>query len=72
MPIPAFRWYNSLGRLGAKEISSAYLAVVEDGFLRRQRQAPAVSRCIARLRRDLQSTTRTLLKSPARLASAWS
>jgi AcrR family transcriptional regulator len=55
-----YKWYNPRGRWGAEEISSAFLSVVEDGLLRRQRREPAVSRRIARLRRDLQDLAKAL------------
>jgi AcrR family transcriptional regulator len=55
-----YKWYNPRGRWGAEEISSAFLAMVEDGLLRRQRREPAVSRRIARVRRDLQDLAKAL------------
>jgi AcrR family transcriptional regulator len=55
-----YKWYDPRGRWGAEEISSAFLAMVEDGVLRRQRRAPAVGRRIARLRRDLSDLAKAL------------
>jgi AcrR family transcriptional regulator len=55
-----YKWYNPRGRWGAEEISSAFLSMVEDGLLRRQRREPAVSRRIARLRRDLHDLAKAL------------
>jgi AcrR family transcriptional regulator len=55
-----YKWYDPRGRWGAEEISSAFLAMVEDGVLRRQRREPAVNRRIVRLRRDLQDLARAL------------
>jgi AcrR family transcriptional regulator len=55
-----YKWYNPRGRWGAEEISSAFLAMVEDGLLRRQRRTPAVSRRISRLRRDLHDLAKAL------------
>jgi AcrR family transcriptional regulator len=55
-----YKWYNPRGRWGAEEISSAFLSVVEDGLVRRQRREPTVSRRIARLRRDLQDLAKAL------------
>ena len=55
-----YKWYNPRGRWGAEDISSAFLALVEDGLLRRQRREPAVTRRIARVRRDLNDLARAL------------
>jgi AcrR family transcriptional regulator len=55
-----YKWYNPRGRWGAEEISSAFLAMVEDGLLRRQSRPPAVGRRIARLRRDLADLAKAL------------
>jgi AcrR family transcriptional regulator len=55
-----YKWYNPRGRWGAEEISSAFLAMVENGLLRQQRREPAVSRRIARVRRDLQDLAKAL------------
>jgi AcrR family transcriptional regulator len=55
-----YKWYKPRGRWGAEEISSAFLSVVEDGLLRRPRREPAVSRRIARVRRDLQDLAKAL------------
>jgi AcrR family transcriptional regulator len=50
-----YKWYNPRGPWGAEEISAAFLAIIEDGLVRRQRRPPAVTRRIARLRRDLHA-----------------
>jgi AcrR family transcriptional regulator len=55
-----YKWYDPRGRWGAEEISSAFLAMVEVGLLRQQRREPAVSRRIARMRRDLQDLAKAL------------
>jgi AcrR family transcriptional regulator len=55
-----YKWYNPRGQWGAEEISSAFLAVVERGLLRRQRWGPAVRGRIARLQRDLQDVAQAL------------
>ena len=55
-----YKWYNPRGPWGAEEISSAFLAVVEGGLLRRSPRTPAVSRRISRLRRDLQDLAHAL------------
>ena len=55
-----YKWYNPRGRWGAEEISAAFLAVVEDGLLRRERRTPAVGRRIARLSRDLRDLAKEL------------
>src|SRR5262245_42691150 len=61
-----YKWYNPRGRWGAEEVSSAFLAVVEGGLLRQQRRGPAVSRRIARLRRELVDLARALdARAPA-------
>ena len=43
-----------------RQISAAFLALVEDGLLRRQRREPAVTRRIARVRRDLDDLAKAL------------
>ena len=55
-----YKWYNPRGPWGAEEISSAFLAMVEDGLLRRQRREPSVTRRIARVRRDLSDLAKAL------------
>jgi len=55
-----YKWYNPRGRWGAEDISSAFLALVEDGLLRRPRREPAVARRIDRVRRDLHDLARAL------------
>ena len=55
-----YKWYNPRGRWGAEDISSAFLSMVEDGLLHRPRRAPAVTRRIARLRRDLHALAKAL------------
>jgi len=65
-----YKWYNPRGRWGAEEISSAFLPMAEDGLLCRQRREPAVSRRIARLRRDLHELAKAL-DAGDRFASHW-
>jgi AcrR family transcriptional regulator len=55
-----YKWYNPNGRWGAEEISSAFLAIVEGGLLRRERREPAVRRRIARLQRELHHLAKAL------------
>jgi len=55
-----YKWYNPRGRWGAEDISTAFLALIEDGLLRRQRRPPAVTRRITRLRHDLQALAKAL------------
>ena len=55
-----YKWYNPRGRWGAEEISSAFLAVIEGGLLRRAARGPAVSRRIVRLQRELKDLARIL------------
>jgi len=55
-----YKWYNPRGRWGAEEISSAFLAVVEGGLVRQSRRTPALSRRMARLRRELGDLVRAL------------
>jgi hypothetical protein len=55
-----YKWYNPRGRWGAEDISSAFLAVLEGGLLRRDPRPPTVSRRIAKLRRDLQDLATAL------------
>jgi AcrR family transcriptional regulator len=55
-----YKWYDPRGRWGAEEISSAFLAMVEDGLLRREPRPPSMSRRIARLRRELQDLAEAL------------
>ncbi len=55
-----YKWYNPRGRWGAEEISSAFLSLLEEGLLRRQRRGPRITRRIARLRTDLHDLARIL------------
>ena len=55
-----YKWYDPRGHWGAEEISSAFLAVVEGGLVRRPPRGPAVSRRIARLQRELRDLSRAL------------
>jgi AcrR family transcriptional regulator len=55
-----YKWYNPRGGWGAEDISSAFLAIVEDGLRRRERREPRVSRRIARVRRDLYALAKAL------------
>src|SRR5262245_40855510 len=55
-----YKWYNPRGRWGADEISSAFLAVVEGGLVRRPARGALVSRRIARLQRELRDFARAL------------
>jgi TetR/AcrR family transcriptional regulator, cholesterol catabolism regulator len=55
-----YKWYNPRGRWGADEISSAFLAVVEGGLVRRPARGAMVSRRIARLQRELRDFARAL------------
>jgi AcrR family transcriptional regulator len=55
-----YKWYNPRGRWGAEDISTAFLALIEDGLHRRQRRSPAVARRITRLRHDLQELANAL------------
>ena len=55
-----YKWYDPRGAWGAEEISSAFLAVVEGGLVRRPPRGPAVSRRIARLQRELRDLSRAL------------
>ena len=55
-----YKWYNPRGRWGAEDISSAFLAIVEGGLLRRSVRAAPVTRRIARLQRELRDLSRAL------------
>ena len=55
-----YKWYNPRGRWGAEEISSAFLAMVEGGLLRRAPRGAPVTRRIARLQRELRDLSRAL------------
>jgi AcrR family transcriptional regulator len=55
-----YKWYDPRGRWGAEEIAAAFLSMVEDGLRRRERRPPALSRRIARLRRDLGDLAKSL------------
>ena len=55
-----YKWYNPRGGWGAEDISSAFLAIIEDGLLRRERRPPSVTRRIARVRRDLHDLAKAL------------
>src|SRR5216684_4052157 len=55
-----YKWYNPAGRWGAEEVSGAFLALVEDGLLRRAPRGQALSGKIRRLKRELQSVERAL------------
>lgn len=55
-----YKWYDPRGRWGAEEIAGAFLAVVEDGLVRRPARGPAVSRRLARVRRELTDLVRAL------------
>jgi AcrR family transcriptional regulator len=55
-----YKWYNPRGGWGAEEISSAFLAIIENGLLRRPRRKPALTRRIDRLRRELHDLANAL------------
>ncbi len=55
-----YKWYNPRGRWGAEEIATAFLSLIEDGLLRRQRRGPALGRRIARLQGELRALSRAL------------
>jgi AcrR family transcriptional regulator len=55
-----YKWYNPRGPWGAEEISSAFLALVEGGLLRRPRRAPPLRRRLERLGRELDDLARAL------------
>jgi hypothetical protein len=55
-----YKWYDPRGRWGAEEIAGAFLAVVEDGLVRRPARGPAVSKRLARVRRELTDLVRAL------------
>ncbi len=54
------KWYNPAGRWGAEEISTAFLALIEGGLLRRRRRGPALSGRLRRLERELREVARQL------------
>jgi len=55
-----YKWYNPGGPWGAEEVSTAFLSLVEGGLLKRERRSPALSRRLARLRRELGAVERAL------------
>ncbi len=55
-----YKWYDPRGVWGAEEIAEAFLSLVEGGLLRRRRGAPALTRRMARLGRELSELSRAL------------
>jgi AcrR family transcriptional regulator len=55
-----YKWYNPAGRWGAEEVSTAFLSLLEDGLLRRERRSPRLSRRLSRLRREMAAVERAL------------
>ncbi len=54
------KWHDPRGRWGAEDVAAAFLALVEDGLLRREPREPALRRRVMRLQRELRELVRAL------------